>query len=203
MKKKINFRNYSKRENKDKAKENKNYFTQRKGNYFTQRESKNYFTQYDIFNSNPEEKFVLLSILRRNFKPKFRANYQGKKDIGFYSLEEFLNFIYTRVQKHKSENKIYLLYRNFVEYIKTKDYTLNKKEKMIVYNFPKPKYQRKVWKKYYELKQEIKRLKTIKRKVRKKYYGKVLEEKLNNIEIEIKNLITRRNQILNKLNIKV
>jgi len=168
-----------------------------------------YITRYEIFKSQKSkgDRQVLFHILKRNLKPKFRDDYKVdeiiKHNIGYYSLEEFLDLIYHRVLKHKSENKIYKLYKNFIEFIKNNEsFDLEKlsgKSKMILNNFPKPKYERKGWKKYYQLKQEINRLKKAKRKVKKKYSGSILTAKLNNIDNEITQLIQRRNEVLNEL----
>jgi hypothetical protein len=168
------------------------------------------FSQYDIFDcfESKDEKFRFKGFVKRNLKERKIDNieYKGvlKKNIKFYSFNELINIIKVNVKNIKTyNNPMYSLYYKFVNFIKDKykykEYDLTKENLAFIENFPKPKYFRNKWKRYYLLKQDINKLKRAKRRVKKKYTGKLLKEKLDDINNNINKLVKRRNEILMKL----
>jgi len=163
-----------------------------------------YITQYEIKEIFQKERFIFLDFLEREIKPDFVKDYeyngQLKKNIKHYNIEKIIKNLFFKVKKHKSgETLISSLFLKFIQQIKNQNIRFSKETNQMLDNFPKPKYKRKSWKRYVILKDEIKSLKRAKRRVRKKYYGKVLKEKLQNIEEELNAKQIRLRELAEKL----
>jgi hypothetical protein len=175
-------------------------------NFNNEINNKLYITQYDIkLIFNKDDRFRFWNFIKRNFRPKFKSDViidgKLKKNIGFYSVDEILNLLRSKTLKIKTyNNPVYHIYKTFAEYIKTKNIELlEPKLKQYVINFPKPKYYRGKWKRWYQIKQEIKKLKALKRKLRKQNNDKQLQEVID----KINKLKQRRDELAKILKIGV
>ena len=128
----------------------------------------NYETNNKTFNEK-DCYFVIHNWIKRNFKYYIKKDIIIdnilKKNIEFYRLDLIIDLMFHKAKKHKTgETHIAKMFRYFVKNIKLniKDIE-DKKLKMQINQFPKPKVYREIYKSWYLLWNKIKILKKLKR----------------------------------------
>jgi len=109
-----------------------------------------FFNQYDLKGFlNKDEFNIFNNFIKRNFKEDFIKDVEKdtiKKNIKHYSIEKVGKVLQNKLLKHNSDTQpIHKIFTKFCDFYNIK--------------YSKPKYQRKNWKQWYEIKERIKQLK--------------------------------------------
>jgi len=139
-----------------------------------------YETNNKIFNEK-DCYFVLMNWIKRNFKSNSKSIKKDiiiddklKKNVNFYRLDLIIDLMFHKAKKHKTgEIPIAKMMRYFVKKIKENikenniNSITNKKLKMQINQFPKPKIYKDIYKSWYLLWLQIKKLNKLKRNNKK------------------------------------
>jgi hypothetical protein len=153
-----------------------------------------FITQYDLKDIyNKDGFYIIHNFIKRNFKvDKYEdviINNKLKKNIPHYKIDKIIKkFFYNARDNKTGNNNIYKYYLMFIEYFKNEKF--NKETNFFISQFPKPKYERKKWKTWKKVSDELIRLKSLKRKI---LNDKIINKnKLNNIVKDINSLQKRK-----------
>jgi hypothetical protein len=135
--------------------------------------------------------YVIIHFIKRHFKITDNE----------FDERKVIRAIFYSLRKYKSRSKMYIIFSDFLKFLKD-NHTYNEKEiNFMINNIPKPKYERKAWKTWKKVSDRLKFLKRLKRKVQKDIENGETQkrEKLNSIIKDIEEFSRRKKELGDKL----